>query len=399
MKARMFLCGVAVVAVVAGCIASGTAVPKTGIPAVSGAISASPSDAATSAARPSMTPGTFMEIGTVTGCPSAYVVAALAGDGKLIAAGCGQYNSTKQFDPLTGKVSEVDADTEAAIRAVTLQDGRVFVVIEMDDGALVVDSRSGKCGELIASPGNEDSPAIGANDATLLLNDGRVLIVGGEHDGQDYSAAYPYAELFDPTAGKISRTGSMKTARASFTAVKLADGRVLVAGGETGSDLNSVTSKAEIYDPATGKFAATGSLRKARYSAVGALLPGGKVLVVGGGDQDVNPLSSAEVFDPQTGKFAATGSMSAARGDDDGEPPLAVAMPDGRVVVMGGQDDDLNLIPSVEIYDPTTGKFTTGGEIGGPIDHLAGAFVQADGTLLVVGGNEGGSATVWRYQP
>ena len=334
----------------------------------------------------------------MTGCDSE-VVAAAAGDGKLIVTGCGQYHNTKQFDPATGKVSEVDADTEASIRAVTLQDGRVFVVIEMDDGALVVDSRSAKSGELIASPGNEDSPAIGANDATLLLNDGRVLIVGGEYDSQSSSSAYAYAELFDPATGKMSRTGSMKTARADFTAVKLAAGRVLVAGGETGSDLDSVTSKAEIYDPATGKFTATGSLRKPRYSAGGALLPGGKVLIAGGSDQDVNPLSSAELFDPVTGKFSPTGSMTTARGDHEDHAPLAVALPDGRVVVMGGEDDDGNLVATVEIYDPATGKFKSDGAIGGSVYYLTGAFLQADGTLLVVGGRESGPATVWRYQP
>jgi hypothetical protein len=345
-----------------------------------------------------MKPGTFMEIGTVTGCDSE-VVAALAGDGKLIVTGCGQYHNTKQFDPATGKVSEVDADTEASIRAVTLQDGRVFVVIEMDYGALVIDPTSGKSGADIDSPGNEDSPAIGANDATLLLNDGRVLIVGGEWDGQSTSTAYAYAELFDPAAGKISRTSSMKTARSDFTAVKLADGRVLVAGGEVGSDLDSVTSKAEMYDPATAKFTATGSLRTPRYSAAGALLPGGKVLVAGGSDQDVNPLSSAELFDPGTGKFSPTGSMTTVRGDHEGDPPLAVALPDGRVVVMGGEDDDFNLVATAEIYDPATGKFKSDGAIGEPINYLTGAFVQADGTVLVVGGRDRGLATVWRYRP
>jgi hypothetical protein len=397
MKARMFLCGVAAAAVVAGCTGLVTALPKTGIPVVSGASSASPSNAASSAAMPAMTPGTFTQIGTLPGCDSE-VIAALAGNGKLIMVGCGEFNSTKEFDPATGKVTEVDADTEAAIRAVTLLDGRVFVLMEMAGGALVIDPKSGKSGGEIDSPGDEDSPEIGYDNATLLLSDGRVLVVGGSN-GLQGEVGFPYAVLFDPATGTMSRTGSMKTARADFTAVKLADGRVLVAGGEVGSDLDSVTAKSEMYDPGTAKFTATGSLPKPRYSAVGALLPGGKVLVAGGSDEDGDPLSSAELFDPRTGKFGPTGSMTTARGDHEGEPPLAVVLPDGRVVVMGGEGEDLNLIPTAEIYDPATGKFKSDGAIGEPIDHLAGAFVQADGTLLVVGGNEGGSATLWRYQP
>jgi hypothetical protein len=76
-----------------------------------------------------------------------------------------------------------------------------------------------------------------------------------------------------------------------------------------------------------------------------------------------------------------------------------VALPDGRVVVMGGEDDDMNLAATAEIYDPATGKFKAGGAIGTTADYLTGAFLQADGTLLVVGGRDGGLATVWRYQP
>jgi len=407
MKARIWLCGVAVVVIAAGCSGAGTPLPKTGVPAVSGASGASPSSgaaatvapsaAATSAALPSMTPGTFMEIGAVAGCyPDP--VAALAGDGKLIVTGCGEYHNTWQFDPATGKASEIDANTEVSVRAVTLRDGRVFVLFEQDGGALVVDSKAGKAGAEIDSPGSEDSPAIGYNDATLLLNDGRVLIAGGDSGSQNL-VGYAYANLFDPATGKISRTGSMTIVRSDFTAVKLADGRVLVAGGETGSDLNSVTSKAEIFDPATGKFTATGSLRKARYSAGGTLLPGGKVLIVGGTDADENSLSSAELFDPRTGKFSLTGSMAKARGNHEDWAPLAVPLPDGRVVVMGGEDDDLNFVSTVEIYDPATGKFKSDGAIGGSVYYLTGAFLQADGTLLVVGGGETGAPTVWRYQP
>jgi hypothetical protein len=154
-----------------------------------------------------------------------------------------------------------------------------------------------------------------------------------------------------------------------------------------------------MYDPATAKFTATGSLRTPRYSAAGALLPGGKVLVAGGSDQDEYPLSSAELFDPRTGKFSPTGSMTTARGDHEDYPPLAVSLPDGRVVLMGGEDDDGNLVATAEVYDPATGKFKSDGAIGESVYYLTRAFLQADGTLLVVGGRDRGLATVWRYRP
>jgi WD40 repeat protein len=407
MKARRFFGSVAVITAVAGCTGLGTASPGTGASAaVTASLAASPrgsaaspsvppSHSATSAAKPALTSGTFVQIATLPAC--GYSPAALTGDGKLIVAGCAQDMTTEQLDPATGKVSPVPGDTEAALQAVTLKDGRVFVLMEMDGGAEVFDPRSGKFGEGIDLPGDADSSEIGFNDATILLSDGRVLIVGGDSGSQNMTA-YANADLFDPVTGKISRTGSMKTARTQFTAVRLADGRVLVAGGEGGSDVGTDLSTAEIYNPATGKFDATASLPKPRYAAAGALLPGGKVLIAGGSSQD-DDLSSAELFDPGTGKYSPTGSMTTARGDHEGYGPIATALPDGRVVVMGGENDYGDPVTTAEIYDPATGKFKAHGSIAESVDYLLVALLQADGTLLVVGGVDDGAAKVWLYQP
>ena len=106
--------------------------------------------------------------------------------------------------------------------------------------------------------------------------------------------------------------------REYHTANLLPNGKVLIAGGFAILTGWPVWASAELYDSATATFLKTGSMTTSRNSHTATLLPNGKVLIAGGdfsagGSSGISALASAELYDPATGTFAATGAMAAAR--------------------------------------------------------------------------------------
>ncbi|HEX7273427.1 MAG TPA: kelch repeat-containing protein [Casimicrobiaceae bacterium] len=220
-----------------------------------------------------------------------------------------------------------------------------------------------------------------------LLQDGRVLVVGGTGSG---NTTLDSAELYDPVAGTWSLTGSMHLPRTLHTATLLSDGRVLVAGGLTspGSPPNfGSTDAAEIYDPATGSWSLTGSMTTIRFWFSATRLLDGRVLVAGGaGGSSNGNLQSAELYDPGTGTWATTGSLNVARYGH-----TMTLLQDGRVLVARGSDDgDLaSTLSSAESYDPVSGVWSVVDDsCCGSVFHTA--TLLPDGTALVAGGNTGG---------
>jgi Galactose oxidase, central domain/Kelch motif len=179
-----------------------------------------------------------------------------------------------------------------------------------------------------------------------LLPDGRVLVAGGYNTSKGALAG---AELYDPATGTWIVTGSLNTARYRHTATLLLDGKILVAGGVQ-VDGGDALARTELYDPATGTWTVTDNLQAARQSHTATLLASGTVLVAGGDNGHFlanGRLASAELYDPATGKWTATGKLATGR-----YHYTATLLPNGQVLAAAGYGNPVGQISSAELYDP-----------------------------------------------
>jgi N-acetylneuraminic acid mutarotase len=224
-----------------------------------------------------------------------------------------------------------------------------------------------------------------AGHTATLLPDGGVLVVGGGGEGEPMEGGprSATAELYDPGTGTWSATGSMTEARNGFSATLLANGTVLVAGG--GANYR----EAELYDPSNGTWTATGNMAEGRKAHSATLLLDGTVLVAGGcACSEPPPTDSAERYDPNTGEWTAVEGMVYGR-----VVASMAALSDRRVLATGGYDRDRvpgsepPPLASAELYDPATQQWTATADMGtARVNHTM--TLLSDGRVLVVGGGD-----------
>ena len=223
----------------------------------------------------------------------------------------------------------------------------------------------------------------------VLFSNGNVLVVGGCIN-DCLSATTKSAELYNPNSGTFTATGSMVQARAEFAITLLANGQVLVAGGCAAYDANgcsSTTNKAEIYNPATGKWTATTALRAARHAMNATLLSSGKILVAGGATAASDALNSTEIYDPTAKTWTLGKKMVQARSDY-----ASLMLGTGKILFMGGENINGVSISNTELYDPSTGTFAATGNMTATREEHT-AVLLANGNVLVSGGNKKTLAT------
>ncbi len=275
--------------------------------------------------------------------------ATLLADGRvLVSGGVTAFDAEKDdfvyagdeiWDPATSTFSSASAmvDRRSLHTAVRLDDGRVLAAggfltgrgfAEIWDPATAAWTRAGEVAAgslpaMVALPGggaaifgaDQGNTVVTFDPTTLdwtevtqltelrmghtatVLPGGKILVAGG--------MSLSTAEVCDLTApASCTPTGSLAAPRAHHRAVLLPDGEVAVIGGETGSfgRLTGVftstgpVAEVEVWDPTTGAWRTTATLKEARDGHAANLLDDGKILVTGGSDGA--PLASVELVTP-----------------------------------------------------------------------------------------------------
>lgn len=274
------------------------------------------------------------------------------------APGLGVHPS-ETYDPVTGQFSLSDSLTGDGYAAVRLHDGRVLVV-----GTNSTEIYNPQSNKFSAGPQLSDS-GYGLVHAAVL-GDGRVLAIHAQA-----------CEVLDLSNGTSTVVGSISEYPWGLGVVSLVDGRVLVAGGDPYVDVGT----AEIFDPASNRFSKTGPMHSSHYLGTYTRLADGRVLAAGGGAMGPST-TRGELFDPATGNWTLTGALAMPRYD-----ATATLRGDAKVVILGGINQVGDTTEYDEVYDPVTELFTPFGEtnVAEPTGHVD--VMLGDGTVLLTGGS------------
>lgn len=260
-------------------------------------------------------------------------------------------------------------------------------------------------GNATVATGNIDAAVSRASHTATLLTNGCVLIAGGNIAGSTIAVPSPTntARLYDPDAGTFSAASNMNFARYNHTATLLNDGRVLICGGQdaVGTAVPGVplgSGSCELYTAGAtctnvGSFAVAPAMLQARYNHSATLLKDGRVWFAGGRNPAAAAtggyLSTTERFDPLAlagaGAFQSASPLIEARAHH-----TTTLMGDGKALVVGGYNNrqllaNYGMTESAEIYDPVSNSVTPAAVMAARRMGHAGTL-SANGQVGVFGG-------------
>lgn len=259
----------------------------------------------------------------------------------------------------------------------------------------------------VSPPGQSRSGA-----SAILLPSGKVLLIGGYNPSYSFSSLST-VELFDPASNIWTAMAPMLVGRSNQTTTLLANGDLLVVGGDSEPEVDNDYRSAEMYDPASNTWTSISAPAELQVAERAVLLHSGQVLLLGrfGTSMD-NASQGAAIYNPATSAWRMVAPPSQSFGNG---PPILLA--DGNVLFIGGYiseqvsypvvEDLYTVLNSVEIYDPTTDTWS----IGAPMQQARAqetATLLPDGNVLVTGGvgamstgsaGSGSIASVELYDP
>lgn len=364
-----------------------------------------------------------------------HAAVAMPTDEVLLIGGSAAATADEPFGALLTSVELLGENT--SVQKAPLRTGRVHhTATRLSDGRVLVTGGTGDAGAPLASTEIYDPRAdrwqAGAALATArgrhaatLLGDGRVLVSGGrDANGRPLRST----EIYDPAQDAWRPGPDLIEARWDHDAPLLGDGGVLVSGGWARTQRPAATL--ESWVTTDGAWRAAGQMPRTLHDARAVALADGTVLLFGqdpydgavvlawrreftddapppvmddaafaalpdgrfliaGGTRRGGPSPLVSVFDPRSGAWSALQPLPQAR-----TGARAIALPDGRIAVFGGNvvGDEAEPKPGTadrpslpaQIWDPAREQWTPSSALALPDGAWAEPMLLADGRVQLL---------------
>jgi N-acetylneuraminic acid mutarotase len=239
---------------------------------------------------------------------------------------------------------------------------------------------------------------------SAVTGDLRPFITGVVFHDDNGNGKYDIGEGYANVAITVQGAGATVTFDTGGYGIQVSPGTytVTASGGGLAAPITrmvtvgSSSARVNFIGPAEGAWSTVAAMPTARIDAAAATGTDGRIYVIGGFDNNGQPLQTLEAYDPTAMAWSPLANMPTARGG------LAAARgSDGRLYAIGGRDANGNALTTVEAYDPTSNTWTTVASLPAARKYLA-ATMGRGGQVYVLGGEDvtgSPSSSVYEYFP